>query len=72
MPSNLTGWWKNCLLYTSKKLTPVQLTGVKMQEYFETLLAQMERSTVDLSLIHIYHLPLPCGVDRSDHTSPNR
>ena len=30
-----------------KKLTPVQLTGVKMQEYFETLLAQMERSTVD-------------------------
>ena len=30
-----------------QKLTPVQLTGVKMQEYFETLLAQMERSTVD-------------------------
>ncbi len=25
----------------------MQLTGVKMQEYFETLLAQMERSTVD-------------------------
>ncbi len=28
-------------------MTPVQLTGVKMQEYFETLLAQMEHSTVD-------------------------
>mgnify|MGYP000820980208 CR=1 FL=1 len=35
------------LLLVGKKLTPVQLTGVKMQEYFETLLAQMERSTVD-------------------------
>ena len=35
------------LLLPGKKLTPVQLTGVKMQEYFETLLAQMERSTVD-------------------------
>ena len=35
------------LLLAGKKLTPVQLTGVKMQEYFETLLAQMERSTVD-------------------------
>ena len=35
------------LLLPGKKLTPVQLTGVKMQEYFETLLAQMERSPVD-------------------------
>ena len=35
------------LLLPSKKLTPVQLTGVKMQEYFEMLLGQMERSTVD-------------------------
>ena len=35
------------LLLPGKKLTPVQLTGVKMQEYFETLLGQMERSTVD-------------------------
>ena len=35
------------LLLPGKKLTPVQLTGVKMQEYFETLLAQMEHSTVD-------------------------
>ena len=35
------------LLLPGKKLTPVQLTGVKMQECFETLLAQIERSTVD-------------------------
>ena len=35
------------LLLPGKKLTPVQLTGVKMQEYFETVLGQMERSTVD-------------------------
>ena len=35
------------LLFPVKKLTPVQITGVKMQEYFETLLGQMERSTVD-------------------------
>jgi len=35
------------LLLAGKKLTPVQLTGVKMQEYFEMLLGQMERSTVD-------------------------
>ena len=35
------------LLLPGKNLTPVQLTGVKMQEYFETLLGQMERSTVD-------------------------
>ena len=35
------------LLLPGKKLTPVQLTGVKMQEYFEMLLGQMERSTVD-------------------------
>ena len=35
------------LLLPGKKLTPVQLTGVKMQELFETLLGQMERSTVD-------------------------
>lgn len=35
------------LLFPVKKLTPVQITGVKMQEFFETVLAQMERSTVD-------------------------
>ena len=35
------------LLLPGKNLTPVQLTGIKMQEYFETLLGQMERSTVD-------------------------
>ena len=35
------------LLFPGKKLTPVQITGVKMQEFFETILAQMERSTVD-------------------------
>ena len=35
------------LLLPGKKLTPVQLTGVKIQEFFETVLAQMERSTVD-------------------------
>ena len=35
------------LLLAGKKLTPVQLTGVKMQEYFEMLLGQMEHSTVD-------------------------
>ena len=35
------------LLFPVKKLTPVQLTGVKIQEFFETVLAQMERSTVD-------------------------
>ena len=35
------------LLFPVKKLTPVQITGVKMQEYFEMLLGQMERSTVD-------------------------
>ena len=35
------------LLLPGKKLTPVQLTGVKMQEFFETLLGQMEHSTVD-------------------------
>ena len=35
------------LLLPGKKLTPVQLTGVKMQEYFEMLLGQMEHSTVD-------------------------
>ena len=34
-------------LLPGKKLTPVQLTGVKIQEFFETVLAQMERSTVD-------------------------
>ena len=39
------------LLLPGKKLTPVQLTGVKMQEYFEMLLGQMERSTVD-SMVH--------------------
>ena len=35
------------LLFPGKKLTPVQLTGVKMQELFEMLLGQMEHSTVD-------------------------
>ena len=35
------------LLLPGKKLTPVQLTGGKMQELFETILGQMERSTVD-------------------------
>jgi len=35
------------LLFPVKKLTPVQLTGAKMQEYFEMLLGQMEHSTVD-------------------------
>ena len=35
------------LLLPGKKLTPVQLTGVKMQELFEMLLGQMEHSTVD-------------------------
>ena len=35
------------LLFPVKKLTPVQITGVKIQEFFETVLAQMERSTVD-------------------------
>ena len=35
------------LLLPGKKLTPVQLTRVKMQEYFEMLLGQMEHSTVD-------------------------
>lgn len=35
------------LLLPGKKLTPVQLTGVKMQELFETILGQMELGTVD-------------------------
>ena len=35
------------LLFPVKNLTPVQITGVKIQEFFETVLAQMERSTVD-------------------------
>lgn len=35
------------LLIPDKKLTPVQLTGSKMQERFETLLQQMEQGTVD-------------------------
>ncbi len=40
------------LLLPGKKLTPVQLTGVKIQEFFETVLAQMERSTVDSMVTH--------------------
>ena len=39
------------LLLPGKKLIPVQLTGVKMQEYFEMLFGQMERGTVD-SMVH--------------------
>lgn len=35
------------LLSPAKKLTPVQLTGARMQEVFEIVLAQMERGTVD-------------------------
>ena len=35
------------LLLPDKKLTPVQITGVKMQDLFETVLAHMERGTVD-------------------------
>ena len=35
------------LLLPGKKLTPVQLTGVKLQELFETILGQMELGTVD-------------------------
>ena len=34
-------------MFPVKKLTPVQITGVKIQEYFEMLLGQMEHSTVD-------------------------
>ena len=39
-------------MFPVKKLTPVQITGVKIQEFFETVLAQMERSTVD-SMVQI-------------------
>lgn len=35
------------LLLLDKKLTPVQLTGVRMQELFELVLEQMELGTVD-------------------------
>ena len=35
------------LLFPGKKLTPVQITGAKMQELFETILGQMERGNVD-------------------------
>ena len=35
------------LLLQDKKLTPVQLTGVRMQELFELVLEQMELGTVD-------------------------
>ena len=35
------------LLLPGKKLTPVQLTGVRMQELFELVLEQMELGTVD-------------------------
>lgn len=35
------------LLIPDKKLTPVQITGVKMQELFEVVLQELERSTVD-------------------------
>ncbi len=35
------------ILLPDKKLTPVQLTGAKMQELFETVLGQMECGTVD-------------------------
>lgn len=35
------------LLLPDKKLTPVQLTGVRMQELFELVLEQMELGTVD-------------------------
>lgn len=39
------------LLIPDKKLTPVQLTGGKMQERFEVVLQQMEQGTVD-SMVH--------------------
>lgn len=35
------------LLLPDKKLTPVQLTGIRMQELFELVLEQMELGTVD-------------------------
>ena len=35
------------LLLPDKKLTPVQVTGVRMQELFELVLQQMEQGTVD-------------------------
>ena len=35
------------LLLPDKKLTPVQLTGTRMQELFELVLEQMEQGTVD-------------------------
>lgn len=35
------------LLFPEKKLTPVQLTGVKMQELFEMILRQIEHGDVD-------------------------
>lgn len=35
------------LLLPDKKLTPVQLTGVRMQKLFELVLQQMEQGTVD-------------------------
>ena len=40
------------LLFPVKKLTPVQITGAKMQELFETILGQMERGNVD-SMVQI-------------------
>ena len=40
------------LLLAGKKLTPVQITGAKMQELFETILGQMERGNVD-SMVQI-------------------
>ena len=63
------------LLFPVKKLTPVQLTGAKMQEFFEILLGQMERSTVDsmmqigLALHGMLALCAQCSLAEAETTS---
>lgn len=37
----------DALLYPEKKLVPIQLTGARMQELFESILAEIDRGTVD-------------------------
>lgn len=37
----------DALLYPEKKLVPVQLTGARMQELFESILTEIDRGTVD-------------------------
>ena len=49
------------LLLPDKKLTPVQLTGVRMQELFELVLEQMELGTVD-SMVPVSYTHLLCAL----------